>query len=185
MSDQDRGELVSLIEPLRRSEDSRHRSKLIDLALQLAQKSEGFRRSLPDSMVRSLAGLVRSKNCYYSNLIEGHNTHPIDIERALKEDYSADEGKRNLQLEAKAHIAVQKWIDEAGIEGPATTVEAIREIHRRFYADVPSELCWVKHPTTGELIEVLPEELRRDDMQVGQHICVSPGAIPRFLDRYE
>ena len=21
-------------------------------------------------------------NCYYSNLIEGHDTHPIDIERA-------------------------------------------------------------------------------------------------------
>jgi len=27
-------------------------------------------------------------NCYYSNLIEGHDTHPIDIERALKNDYS-------------------------------------------------------------------------------------------------
>jgi len=27
-------------------------------------------------------------NCYYSNLIEGHDTHPVDIERALKNDYS-------------------------------------------------------------------------------------------------
>jgi Zn-finger domain-containing protein len=36
-------------------------------------------------------------NCYYSNLIEGHDTHPIDIERALKNDYSKDVGKRNLQ----------------------------------------------------------------------------------------
>jgi hypothetical protein len=51
-----------------------------------------------------LADLVRSTNCYYSNLIEGHDTHPIDIERALKNDYSKDVGKRNLQLEAKAHI---------------------------------------------------------------------------------
>ena len=46
-------------------------------------------------------------NCYYSNLIEGHDTHPIDIERALKNDYSQDAHKRDLQLEAKAHIAVQ------------------------------------------------------------------------------
>jgi hypothetical protein len=38
--------------------------------------------------------------------------HPIDIERALKNDYSKDARKRDLQLEAKAHVAVQKWIDE-------------------------------------------------------------------------
>ena len=54
-------------------------------------------------------------NCYYSNLIEGHNTHPVDIERALAGDYSTDPEKRDLQLEAKAHIAVQKWIDEGGM----------------------------------------------------------------------
>ena len=50
-------------------------------------------------------------NCYYSNLIEGHYTHPVDIERALKDEYSADPEKRDLQLEAKAHIKVQEWID--------------------------------------------------------------------------
>lgn len=43
-------------------------------------------------------------NCYYSNLIEGHDTHPTDIERALKNDYSNDPRKRDLQLVAKAHI---------------------------------------------------------------------------------
>lgn len=26
----------------------------------------------------ALSDMVRSMNCYYSNLIEGHNTHPID-----------------------------------------------------------------------------------------------------------
>ena len=54
-------------------------------------------------------------NCYYSNLIEGHDTHPVDIERALKNDYSKDARKRDLQLEAKAHITVQKWIDGGGL----------------------------------------------------------------------
>ena len=31
----------------------------------------------------NLADLVRMANTYYSNLIEGHNTRPKDIERAL------------------------------------------------------------------------------------------------------
>ncbi len=61
-------------------------------------------------MVAELAKLVRSMNCYYSNLIEGHDTHPIEIERALAGDYSADREKRNLQLEAAAHICVEEWI---------------------------------------------------------------------------
>ena len=84
---EDRGELVSLMEPLLIGEGSRHRGALTDLALELAQKSSGFRRSLPESLLASLADLVRAMNCYYSNLIEGHDTHPVDIERALKNDY--------------------------------------------------------------------------------------------------
>jgi len=31
-------------------------------------------------------------NCYYGNFIEGNNSHPVDIERALKNDYSDDWG---------------------------------------------------------------------------------------------
>jgi Fic family protein len=62
-------------------------------------------------VLSALADLVRAMNCYYSNLIEGHDTHPVDIERALKNEYSAEREKRNLQLEARAHIAVQQWID--------------------------------------------------------------------------
>src|SRR5262252_1453413 len=54
-------------------------------------------------------------NCYYSNLIEGHNTHPVDIQRALYfGEKSGDPKKRDLQQEAIAHIAVQRWIDEDG-----------------------------------------------------------------------
>jgi hypothetical protein len=52
-------------------EASRQRSYLTDLAFDLMQKSAGFRRSLPGSLLTSLAVLVRSMNCYYSNLIEG------------------------------------------------------------------------------------------------------------------
>jgi len=43
----DRGELVSLMEPMRISETSRHRRDLADLAVELAAHSTGFRRSLP------------------------------------------------------------------------------------------------------------------------------------------
>jgi Fic family protein len=181
----DRGEAVSLMEPLLIGESSPHRPGLIDLALELAQRSAGFKRSLPESLLASLAGLVRSMNCYYSNLIEGHETHPIDIERALIGDYSKDPKKRDLQLEAKAHINVQQWIDDGALEGRAVTTDFIREVHRRFCELLPDDLLWVEDPTTKERIKVIPGEWRHRDVAVGNHIPVSPPAVPRFLLRFE
>jgi len=182
---EDRGELVSVMEPLLLGDASRHRAALTDLALDLTQKSAGFRRSLPPSLLASLAELVRSMNCYYSNLIEGHDTNPIDIESALKNDYSLDARKRDLQLEAKAHIAVQKWIDSGGLKGGlAVKAEGICEIHRRFCELLPEDLLWVEDPATKEKVRVVPGELRKRDVQVGTHVAISPAALPRFLERY-
>jgi Fic family protein len=181
----DRGESTALMEPLLIGETSRHRGALTELAIELAQKAAGFRRSLPESLVTSLADLVRAMNCYYSNLIEGHETHPVDIERALKNDYSKDAHKRDLQLEAKAHITVQKWIDGGGLKGRALTSDGIREIHRRFCELLPPDLLWVEDPKSKERIKVVPGELRHRDVRVGSHIPVSPGAVPRLLGRFE
>jgi Fic family protein len=183
---EDRGELVSLMEPLLIGSGSRHRESITDLAFDLTQKSAGFRRSLPSSLRSSLAELVRAMNCYYSNLIEGHDTHPVDIERALKNDYSTDCRKRNLQLEAKAHITVQKWIDAGGLnDGSALKIEGIREIHRRFCELLPEDLLWVEEPKTKQRLCVEPGELRLRDVKVGRHVAVSPGGLPRFLERFE
>lgn len=182
---EDRGETVNLMEPLLIGETSRHRGELTDLAVELVQRAAGLRRGLPEGIIESLSGLVRAMNCYYSNLIEGHDTHLTDIERALKDDYSTDIEKRNLQLEAKAHIAVQKWIDERGLEYCATTVASLQEIHYRFGKLLPQELLQVENPDTGEIVNVVPGELRSRDVRVGRHVPVSPGAVPRFIKRFE
>jgi Fic family protein len=183
---EDRGELTSLMDPLLLGDGSRHRPALTDLAFDLTQRSAGFRRSMPPALLTSLASLVRAMNCYYSNLIEGHDTHPVDIERALKNDYSTDARKRDLQHEAKAHITVQKWIDDGGLNVTGPYSEAgIRAVHKRFCELLPEDLLRVKDPATGVLHRVVPGELRTQDVQVGRLVPISPGAIPRFLQRFE
>lgn len=173
------------MEPLLVSDSSRFRGPLSDLAVDLAAKAAGFRRSLAPSVQMALADLVRAMNCYYSNLIEGHDTHPIEIERALKNDYSADPVKRDLQLEAKAHISVQQWIDAGSLRGRATTRAGICEVHRRFCELLPDDMLWVEGTNTHERIRVVPGEIRRHGVKVGRHVPISPGAVPRFLDRFE
>ncbi|MCW5827844.1 MAG: Fic family protein [Deltaproteobacteria bacterium] len=173
------------MEPMRIGDGSRHRADLSDMALQLAARSAGFRSSLPAGVRAALAALVRSMNCYFSNLIEGHDTHPVDIERALNNDYSDDSRKRDLQFGAKAHIAIQKWIDEGGLSGRVAKVDGIRDIHRRFCEALPETLLWAEDPQTGERHRVEPGEFRKHDVKVGGHIPVSPGSLPRFMTHFE
>ena len=181
----DRNESIGLMEPLHLAESASQRPALTDLAVELAARSAGFRRSLPDGLRSALADLVRAMNCYYSNLIEGHNTHPVDIERALRKDYNKDPHKRDLQLEARAHINVQQLIDSGGLRGAATSKAAIQEIHRRFCDQLPEALLWVENPETSDRLKVVPGELRTRDVKVGALVSISPGAVPRFLARFE
>jgi Fic family protein len=181
----DRGESASAMEPMLISDGSRHRGRLNELAFELARAATALRTCLPEGMVAALCDLVRSMNCYYSNLIEGHYTHPIDIERALAEDYSTNKEQRDLQLEAKAHIVTQRWIDEGGLKGRAATVVGITEIHRRFESALPPSLLWVVDAARERREPVTPGAIRGSDVQVGRHVPVSPGAVPRFLERWE
>jgi len=186
LADKDRGEQPTSMEPLLISETSRHRGLLQDIALELATKAAGFRRSLPVKMQVSLADMVRTMNCYYSNLIEGHDTHPISAERAMNNDYSRDPKKRDLQYEARAHITVQKWIDEGNLKGTAFQVSSLKETHKRFCDLLPADMLWAKDDKTGEKIApLIPGALREVDVKVGSHVACSPGALPRFLDRFE
>lgn len=182
---EDRNESIDMMEPLLVSGSARQRTELADLALDLTARSTGLRSRLPGGVVSALSDLVRAMNCYYSNLIEGHDTHPVDIERALNEDYSADPQQRDLQLEARAHIAVQRWIDEDGLQGRATAADGILEVHRRFCELLPEDLLRVENPDTQERLRVIPGELRQRDVRVGRHVPVSPGALPRFMQRFE
>ena len=92
--------------PTDRSEELR------EIAAELLRKSAGLGGALHEVTRRGVVELLRSMNSYYSNLIEGHNTHPLAIEKALKNDYSSDPALRALQLESKAHIEVQLLIEE-------------------------------------------------------------------------
>ncbi len=173
------------MEPLFISESSRHRPELIDIGLTLVKKSNRAWSGIPKIWLTSLSDLVQSMNCYYSNLIEGHHTHIVDIERALDDDFSSDPTTCNLQLEAKSHILVQRWIDASEWVGRVTTKDGLCEIHRQFFKLMPNEFRWISNVDNSERIPVIPGELRRHQVQVGRHISISPGAVPRFLERFE
>ena len=174
---------IGLMEPMLPPDGER---KLEDLAMNLAIKAAGLAGQLPQNVRQGIGDLVRSMNCYYSNLIEGHDTHPRDIDRALAHaDYSTDPQKRALQREAVAHIEVQRLIDHGeDLQADSTSTEYITWLHREFCNRLPDELRWVENPDTGERLPIIGGGLRAGWVQGGRHIPPSSEALPRFLHRF-
>ena len=123
------------MEPLVPTEGAR---ALEDDVLPLIAESNQLAGRIHPILRASIGDLVRSMNCYYSNLIEGHDTHPRDIDRALANDFSSEPKKRELQKEAVAHIHVQKLID-TGLDPdvwPASATYA-SWLHKEFCSRLP------------------------------------------------
>lgn len=134
----------------------------------------------------SIGDLVRSMNCYYSNLIEGHDTHPHDVDQAPANDFSTEPEKRDLQREAVAHIHVQRLID-SGHDPDAWPASAAYAswLHGEFCSRLPSEMLFVTDTTTGARIKSVPGEWRKQDVQVGRHIPPPHEDLPSFMARFD
>jgi Fic family protein len=164
-------------------------SDITDLVAELAAKAAILGGALHPRAASNLANLVRIMNTYYSNLIEGHHTRPRDIERALSGELDKDEKRRNLQLEATAHIRVQAEIDLSFVEGrlpDPTSSEFILGLHRDFYRDAPESMLLIKG--AGREFRMEPGKWRtlpEHDVAVGQHLPPSSDRVPDFMHYFE
>lgn len=166
---------------------------ITDLIAEVSAAAASLGRALHPATATNLASLVRTMNTYYSNLIEGHDTRPRDIERALAGRWDRDEKRRNLQLEAAAHVRVQEQVDRLAFEGrlpePASPA-FLRWLHSEFYRGAPAAALTVR--SAGRRISMIPGEWRsgRDpDVAVGRHIPPSGAHVDAcmlaFAGRYE
>src|SRR5271157_45603 len=146
MKNEDRPKNASVLETVQRIEPARLEEApeaISDLVAEIAAASAKLGHSLHPRTAANLADLVRIMNTYYSNLIEGHNTRPKDIERALAGQFDMDRERRNLQIEAAAHVRVQAEVDRMAAGGtlpdPASS-DFLRWLHREFYRDAPPDM---------------------------------------------
>jgi len=163
--------------------------EIADLTVEIQRAADALGRGLHPDAVQDLAELVRIMNCYYSNLIEGHKTRPRDIERAL-DNAEMDPARRPLALEARAHVLVQREIDQyhsAGRLPSPTSIRFLRWVHHRFYEEMPTEFQVVEHPD-GTRTPIAPGVLRgRGDPEVvvGRHRPPASDRVGAFMDSFE
>lgn len=161
---------------------------LVDLTTQIHAAAIDLERNLHPGSARELAEFVRMMNCYYSNLIEGHDTRPRDIELALA-GVELEPERRLLALEARAQLQVQREIDALHAAGRLpcpTDIWFVLWLHRRFYEEMPHEFRAVALPD-GSTVEIVPGAMRsrpEEDVAVGRHHPPSSDVVDAFMEHF-
>ena len=175
-------ETVQRIEPARPEEAS---EAMTDVIADLAAAAGKLGQAFHPRTAANLADLVRIANTYYSNLIEGHNTRPRDIERALAGDLHEDKERRNLQIEAAAHVRLQAEIDRLAAEsnlGEPAEPGFLCWLHREFYKDATEDMLRIRG--AGREFIMTPGEWRslpEHDVAIGRHEPPSSERVPDFM----
>jgi len=149
------------------------------------EKAHELRGALCPPAREALRELVREMNSYYSNRIEGQSTHPANVSKALKRDFSDDPEIAQRQRIAVAHIEAEREL-EAELEAlHLTEAQALRSdfllrAHRSLYGRLSAE-----DRTTSEGRIVEPGRIREADVSVGRHHAPAFASLPKFLARMD
>ena len=151
----------------------------------LARHSGELAGRLPPATRVALAQCLEGINSYYSNLIEGQGTRPIEAERALKRSLSERKpGKADdLATLAVAHIQTERWMRQRLRNEPDLDVSGrdfICTLHRHFVEQLPDSLRIVTGHDAETAVNV-PGELRTRHIDVGTHLAPAPDEVPDLL----
>lgn len=153
---------------------------LLEQAAELVAESHRLGGQIGASIVQALRPRLRAMNSYYTNKIEGQQTRPADIDRALRRDFDADAGLAKKQRLAIAHMEVEEQLEKS-VSGQAGrdvfTSKTVCEIHRLLYGKLPKG-----DRITEDGKPIVPGEYRRDDVTVGRHLAPSWKDIEVLVD---
>ena len=160
-------------EPLQRELGLRARSVVED-AFRL-------QRAAHPAALAQLRELVREMNSYYSNRIEGQSTHPLNIARALRDDFSATPDVARRQRLALAHIDAERDLEQQQIpESQVLSSSLLVKAHYALYSRLDEA-----DRVTDDGHVVIPGALRTDDVAVYRHQPPTAASIPAFLARID
>ena len=143
--------------------------ELKDMAQEIIAKSASLEGKVALQTARALGDRLRYLNSYYSNLIEGHKTTVIEIENALKKNFSEDEERKYAQELCVAHVLAERELMDEVIENPPNNIcdfEFVGKIHQKFYAQLPEHHQYTHDSNGFTNIYVAPGQMRDNNVSV-------------------
>lgn len=156
-------------------------SSIIEKASEIVRSATILSGAAHATSRATIRELVRSMNSYYSNRIEGQGTHPLNIERALKKNFSDKPDVAKLQRIALAHIEAERELEQRVSQGEsAMSVAFLTAAHSALYSRLPEG---DRRTADGFIIE--PGKLRTEEVQVGRHVPPVAKSLPKFYARLD
>jgi len=162
-------------------------AQLLSMAEELCIKSATLSGSHTPQVLYGIKELLRKVNSYYSNQIESEGTHPIDIDKATREEFSSNTKEKQLQQLSLVHIEVQKYVESYFTEAQTPySKDFVLDVHRELYAHPDmAHFLQIEDKENHKVVEMIPGEIRECNVRVGQHIAPDHTEILHFFDKYE
>ena len=159
--------------------------ELTQLSEDVCIKSASLLSGYPPQIIASIKELLRITNSYYSNRIEAQSTHPIEIEKAMRKEFSSDTKEELLQRLSVAHIDTQIFIESNSLDSEdIINKEYIKKIHKLFYSSEGMEkLLNIK--TDALEIQMSAGEFRVSSVAVGKHVAPDADKINSMFNYFE
>ena len=158
---------------------------LFKKAEEIVMKSAKLTGGHNKQFILAIKDLLKITNSYYSNLIESEGTHPFDIEKAMKKDFSSEKKKKDLQQVSLVHIEVQEYIQHlTTINKDTYLLDTILDIHKEFYSkDEMKYALKIKHDDLE--VDMIPGKLRESFVKVGNHLAPDPKDLSSYFGEFE
>jgi Fic family protein len=179
-----------------------------DAVAEIAAASAKLENALNPRTAAGLADMVGIMNSYYSNLIEGNVTKPKDIERALRVapanplnapstaqveaaldgEFGSEPQRRDLLIEARAHVRVQAEIDRLHMEKrlpePASP-DFILGLHRKFYLGASHDMLRIRGKAHEfAMVPGVWRTRQEHDVEVGRHLAPASDRVADFMNYF-
>ena len=155
---------------------------LLEQAHDLIRSADQLSGKCQPGALDGLRTLLRAMNSYYTNRIEGQHTLPVEIEQALRNDYSADADKARRQRLALAHMAAEQALEQRWSQWEPRQIWSaamVCDIHQDLFARLSEQ-----DRTLAEGDALQPGVLRDREVSVGRHAAPQAQALPAFLERW-
>lgn len=162
-------------------------AELLSLSEELCIKSATLSGSHAPQVLYGIKELLRKVNSYHSNQIESEGIHPIDIDKATKQEFSSDSKEKQLQQLSLVHIEVQKYVENYFTEEQTPyNRNFILDVHRELYSHPDmAHFLLIEDKEDNTIIEMVPGKLRDSNVRVGQHITPDYTELSHFFNKYE
>lgn len=155
------------------------REYLLDLAAEAIRSASALNGSVAPDLRRQLRLLTGIINTYASNLIEGHDTRPHDILKAVNSETAPKDQEALIQAAVRSAQLQVTIDDDEELIGGLLTPEVIRFLHRNLFSSTPELLETPDAKFCG-----LPGKTRGPGMhvKVGKHIPPKGEAVDGLLE---